>query len=218
MIRPLLLDLFCGAGGAAMGYYRAGFEVVGVDIKPQPHYPFEFVQADAFDFMDRYYSSKFAAVHASPPCQAYSTTRVLHGREYPMLVEQVRSRLRGRLYVIENVPGAPLLRQQTFDESVGCAMLCGSSFGLGVRRHRNFEASVPLRWRACLHHLQSLPIDVTGTGGPGGRHRKPVSVAHARLVMGIEWEMTRYEISQAIPPAYTEFIGRQLLDYLKRAA
>lgn len=205
--RPRLLDLFCGAGGAAVGYHRAGFDVVGVDINPQPNYPFEFHQADAMAFP----LDGFDAVHASPPCQGYSVTASLHDSDYPKLVEAVRGRLQaaGIPLVIENVAGAPLLN---------AVRLCGSSFGLGVRRHRLFETDpVLIGVPPCAHHLQPEPIDVTGTGGPaarkpgggGGIHRKPRNLAHAREVMGIDW-MTRPELSEAIPPAYTQWIGEHL--------
>jgi DNA (cytosine-5)-methyltransferase 1 len=210
-----LLDLFCGAGGAAMGYHRAGFEVVGVDIEPQPHYPFEFHQADALTFP----LAGFDAIHASPPCQGYSVTASLHDAEHPQLVEPVRATLAatGLPYVIENVEGAPL---------INFVRLCGSSFGLGVRRHRLFEMShLPPFAPQCAHHLQPEPVDVTGTGGlaarpvgqKGGIHRKPRNLAHAREVMGIDW-MSRRELSQAIPPAYTEWIGTQLLEHIERVA
>lgn len=225
MARPVLLDLFCGAGGAAMGYYRAGFDVVGIDISPQPRYPFEFQQADALVTLRDMALRKGVigpyrpdAIHASPPCQAYSVTRSLPGgapEKYPMLIEPVREALQatGLPYVIENVQGA----RAALHEPV---MLCGSSFGIGVRRHRLFEVSFPVEPLACAHHLQPEPVDVTGTGGPSQRrpgqrrgmyvHRKPRNIAHAREVMGIEW-MTRKELSQAIPPAYTEYIGFYLL-------
>ena len=199
-MRPRLLDLFCGAGGAAMGYHRAGFDVVGVDIKPQPHFPFAFVQADAlappFDLSD------FDVIHASPPCQAFTTLKSLTGKDYPDLIAETRKCLSGSLHVIENVAGAPLYFP---------VRVCGSSLGLGVRRHRYFESNAILWATDCDHPHQPRPIDVTGLGGPGGRHRKPQNVEHARKVMGIDW-MSRAELSQAIPPAYTEFIGRQLLE------
>lgn len=203
--RPRLLDLFCKAGGATQGYVEAGFEVIGVDVEPQPNYPYEFHQADALD----YPLDGFDAIHASPPCQDYSVTASLHSSYYPRLIEPVRERLiaAGVPYVIENVEGA----RRDLRNPV---RLCGSSFGLGVRRHRLFELSFPVLWvPPCAHYLQPEPIDVTGTGGPGGRHRKPDNLAHAREVMGIGW-MTRPELSEAIPPPYTRWIGQQLLSVI----
>jgi DNA (cytosine-5)-methyltransferase 1 len=212
--RPLLLDLFCGAGGAAMGYHRAGFDVVGVDIAPQPHYPFEFVQGDALS--PPVDLSTFDAIHASPPCQAYSTTASLHRTAHPDLYLRTRSRLclTGKPWVIENVIGAPY--------GWG-TVLCGGMFGLRVRRHRNFESSLLLM--TTEHRCPSESIDVTGTGGrserkdksTGGEHRKPRSMAEASEAMGIDW-MTRREISQAIPPAYTEWIGSRLIESLAPVA
>lgn len=218
-MRPVLLDLFCGAGGAAMGYWRAGFDVVGVDIEPQPHYPFEFVKEDALSFLNVLDASGFDAIHASPPRQGYSVTASLHDAIYPRLIEPVRDRLlaTGLPYVIENVQGAPLRNW---------VRLCGSSFGLGVRRHRLFETSWCIMWPPqCMHWLQPEPIDVTGTGGPaarppgqrGGIHRKPRNLAHAREVMGIDW-MSRPELGEAVPPPYTEYIGAWLMTMVEDAA
>lgn len=218
-MKPRLLDLFCGAGGAAMGYARAGFEVVGVDIAPQPHYPFEFHQADAFHALGSgwlgtscWWPTDFDVIHASPPCQDHSSLRSLsgvHGTAW--MLGDVIDVLRGTKasWVVENVARAHMPNS---------IQLCGSSFGLEVRRHRRFVvapmiALVP----PCAHHLQPLPVDVTGTGGPGGRHRKPRNLEHAREAMGIDW-MTRPELSQAVPPAYTEFLGTQLLASLEKAA
>jgi DNA (cytosine-5)-methyltransferase 1 len=208
-VKPRLLDLFCGAGGAAMGYHRAGFEVVGVDIQPQPHYPFEFHQADAMT----YPLDGFDAIHASPPCQAYSVLRRFTDGSYPALIEPVRERLKasGVPWVIENVVGAPLLNP---------VRLCGSSFGLRVWRHRLFEMTdPPTLVPTCSHYFHGLPLDVTGTGGPsrkprvtpgGGLSRKPRDLAEARAAMGIDW-MTRQELAEAVPPAFTEWIGHRLL-------
>ena len=139
-MKPRLLDLFCGAGGAAMGYHRAGFEVVGVDIKPQPHYPFEFHQADAMT----YPLEGFDAIHASPPCQGYSphvssessAWAGTRGKDEPRLIGAVRERLVGHAYVIENVVGARR-------ELRGPLLLCGTMFGLPIARHRLFE----MNWR-----------------------------------------------------------------------
>jgi DNA (cytosine-5)-methyltransferase 1 len=219
-MRPLLLDLFCGAGGAAMGYHRAGFDVVGVDIKPQPHYPFEFIQGDAMN--PPVDLDAFDVIHASPPCQAYSAgarMREGYAKEHPRLIEPVRDLLikTGLPYVIENVPEAPLLNP---------IRLCGSSFGIssieGVRRHRGFETSVPMMAPPCAHGLHQTVVGVYGDhpedsvirkGYPAIRAR---SVEHAAHVMGIDWMKTWPELKEAIPPAYTEFIGTQLLERLAR--
>lgn len=210
---PRLLDLFCGAGGAAMGYSRAGFdEIVGIDIANQPNYPFHFIKADALRPPVRL--EDFDLIHASPPCQAYSSLRGLLGKGRPMLVERVRELLDGHPYVIENVVGAPLRSP---------VQLCGSSFGLGVWRHRLFEASFPMLTPACVHSLTPAPLDVTGTGGPsskprtspGGLSRKPANLAAARQAMGVDW-MSRRELSESVPPPFTEYIGRQFLDQMAR--
>ncbi len=212
MTRPRLLDLFCGAGGAAMGYHRAGFDVVGVDIVKQPRYPFEFHHGDALEFL-AVHGSEFDAIHASPPCQAHSALRHLHPeRDYECFIERTRILLRhsGRPWLIENVPGAPL---------INTVQLCGSAFGLKVRRHRIFESSFSAWGTGCKHAEQGSPIDVSGTGGRrvnrrpddhGGACNKPHNLAHARAVIDICW-MTRKELAQAIPPAYTEYLGKQLM-------
>src|SRR3990172_4794629 len=207
-----LLDLFCGAGGSAVGYHRAGFdEIVGIDIKPQPHYPFTFILGDALHPPVRL--GDFDLIHASPPCQSYSSLKGLTGWLRPALIEAVRAMLVDHRYVIENVVGAPLINP---------VQLCGSSFGLGVRRHRLFESSEPALVLACSHSSVPLPLDVTGTGGPskkprtapgGGLNRKPANIKQAQAAMGIDW-MTRRELSEAIPPAYTEYLGAQFLDQL----
>ena len=137
--KPRMLDLFCCAGGAAAGYAKAGFEVVGVDIDRQPHYPFKFIQADAME-LDSKFIASFDAIHASPPCQAYSDLAKRNGNahEWPRLIEPVREMLMrsGKPYVIENVDGAPLLDP---------VVLCGTMFkGLRVLRHRLFEANFPI--------------------------------------------------------------------------
>jgi DNA (cytosine-5)-methyltransferase 1 len=205
-----LLDLFCGAGGAAMGYHRAGFEVVGVDIKPQPNYPFEFIQADALEVP----LGGFDLVHASPPCQAFTAykRRPNHVQSSPNLILATRDRLRseGIPYVIENVPGAPLIER---------IQLCGSAFGLGVRRHRLFESTLPLWAPPCAHGAQqgSYP---QATNRVNRRRTAEIGVwriplADQQEAMGIDW-MTLEELSEAIPPSYTEFIGDQLREQLER--
>ena len=208
-MKPRLLDLFCGAGGAAMGYHRAGFEVVGVDIKPQPHYPFEFHQADALTFP----LDGFDAIHASPPCQLFSRAGHLRtaqgGKSSAInLIPETRALLMasGLPYVIENVPGAPL----------DGVTLCGSMFGLGVRRHRIFQSGAPLTTPGpCHHREQGRPVGVyhvindhVPSGGTTARN-----LEEGQAAMGIDW-MTWKELTEAIPPAYTEWIGAQLLQGL----
>jgi DNA (cytosine-5)-methyltransferase 1 len=205
MTRPRLLDLYCCAGGAAMGYYRAGFDVVGVDIDPQPNYPFEFHQADALKYLLEHHS-EFDAIHSSPPCQAFTNAQRIQGNSHPDFITATRAALHliGKPYVIENVPGAPL--KEPFE-------LCGAMFpSLKTYRHRLFESNVPV-W------IPSHPDHVVATTKMG---RKPIEgqymhvvgnfsgVQQARDAMGIDW-MTRDELREAIPPAYTEHIGRQLV-------
>lgn len=214
--KPRLLDLFCGAGGAAVGYHRAGFDVVGVDIAPQPHYPFRFYQDDAFNWLDG--PVYFDAVHASPPCQHYSTiakqNTVRFGHAYVDLYAATRARLAdlGIPWVIENVLGAPYRSG---------LVLCGSMFDLDVRRHRNFETSHLMLALVCQHDRQASgrfrsldkrsPLSaVVGVHGHIN-YRGEAEIRNA--AMGIDW-MTQPELTQAIPPAYTEWIGAQLLGYL----
>jgi DNA (cytosine-5)-methyltransferase 1 len=208
-----LLDLFCGAGGAAMGYHRAGFEVVGVDIKPQPRYPFEFHQADAMTFP----LDGFDVIHASPPCQAFTALKDMHNaRPHLDLLTPTRERLKGSglRYVIENVPGAPMHDFIT---------LCGSMFGLGsgdagLRRHRLFELGGFNIWQpGCRHGFRNRVIGVYGGHGRDRRRKfntQNFTVQERREAMGIDW-MTGNELSQAIPPAYTKFIGAQLMAALQ---
>jgi DNA (cytosine-5)-methyltransferase 1 len=213
-MKPRLLDLFCGAGGAAMGYHRAGFEVVGVDIKPQPHYPFEFIQADALDELVLPGFERFDAVHASPPCQAF--TRAKHLRtaqggetEALDLIEPTRRLLRrlGLPYVIENVPGAPLHG----------VTICGSTFGLKVRRHRVFESNVYIPPLPCNHKFQGRPVGVyhvLNDHVPQGGTTAS-TLEEGQEAMGIDW-MTWAELKEAIPPAYTKWIGHNLISVIER--
>lgn len=222
-----LLDLFCGAGGAAMGYHRAGFdEIVGVDWKPQPHYPFRFILLNALNLHTGPWD-QWDLVHASPPCQAHTSLRTAwNARPHTSLITETRTKLRalGVPYVIENVVGAPL-------ESP--IRLCGSMFQLGtgeaeLRRHRLFESSFALAAPPPCQHGKRV-IGVYGGHGRdrrrtigvyGGGHgeskrgkeagQRNFSAAEQREAMGIDW-MTVDELSQAIPPAYSEFIGRQFL-------
>lgn len=210
--RPRLLDLFCGAGGASMGYHLAGFEVVGVDINPQPHYPFEFHQGDALKYLLEHHR-EFDAFHASPPCQAWTLAQRIQGREHPDFITATRAavQLIGKPWVIENVEGAPLIDP---------VMLCGASFpGLRVYRHRLFESSQPIA--APAHRKHTAPIRKMGRRPLPGEFMHVVGnfsgVAQAREAMGIDW-MVRDELRESIPPAYTQWIGEQLLSALEVAA
>ena len=200
-----ILDLFCCQGGAGVGYSLAGFDVVGVDINPQPKYPFRFYQADALSFD----LSGFDAVHASPPCQRYSflTPEVNRG-DHPDLIVRVRGMLvaSGLPYVIENVAGA---KRELFDP----VMLCGSMFGLRTRRHRFFECSFAVV-APCVCDHSVMPLLVTTASKASRALRtslgvKPKSVTNAPLAYGINW-MDFNGLKEAIPPAYTEYIGKQL--------
>lgn len=226
--KPKLLDLFCGAGGAAMGYHRAGFEVVGVDLLEQPNYPFEFHRGDAFQFLCEH-GAEFDAFHASPPCQEYSRTKALRyanqekggyiSKAAPMLVPSIRLVMAatGKPWVLENVEGAPM---------PSAFYLCGSMFDLPIRRHRLFESSMlVLAPRTCSHGLGSYGmvggrLRGTGTFSSGKMYADHTGYLRRResyptkdiaiKAMGIDW-MTLPEMAQAIPPAYTEYIGRWLL-------
>lgn len=206
--RPRLLDLFSGAGGAAVGYHRAGFEVVGVDIKPQPRYPFEFIQADAMTFP----LEGFDAIHASPPCQDYSKALqglVIRGK-YGRFIEGTIERLQGHLYCVENVIGAPIPHGLTLDGRNGL-MLCGTMFGLRrIRRHRLFQTSIPIPLPGqCAHREYALnPYKASARRRDGIEKQAGKHFAAAML---IDWMGSEGEIREAIPPAYTEFIGRALM-------
>lgn len=210
--RPRLLDLFCGAGGAAMGYYRAGFDVVGVDINPQSRYPFEFHQADAMT----YPLDGFDAIHASPPCQDYSKAMRHLAGDYPRLIEPVRNRIIASAlpWIIENVEGAPLPRQDDLFGAHGVE-LCGTMFGLRIWRHRLFEMSFPVSSPCgCKHTLPAM-----NPHNQLGRDRMYAELGRCdperpwRAEMGVEW-MGKHEGREAIPPAYTEYIGSQLLEVI----
>ena len=216
--RPKLLDLFCCAGGAAVGYSQAGFDVLGVDIAPQPNYPFQMIESDALE-LDVSFLRKFDAIHASPPCQAYSTLayRTGKGHMWPRLIEPIRNLLKasGVPYIIENVVGAPLENYAT---------LCGTMFpSLRVIRHRLFETNFYLSTPPHQPHPLVHTLDrrkrhygktdefkdyVTVTGGGN------CSVEAAKDAMGIDW-MTKKEMNEAIPPAYTKFVGSALLGILR---
>lgn len=225
--RPVLLDLFCCQGGAATGYHRAGFDVVGVDVSPQPRYPFRFIQADAISLLDELLEDRppvlylddeifpVDAIHASPPCHDHVRTFVAKNST-GWLLGATRERLMaaGVPWVIENVPGAPMRADYK---------LCGCMFGLPLlKRERWFETSWGgFEMRPPCHHPEH-PITVTGEGIPShswwyGRVSSPEYARLGREAMGINW-MTRTGLSQAIPPAYAEHIGRQLMEHLTAAA
>jgi DNA (cytosine-5)-methyltransferase 1 len=208
---PRLLDLFCGAGGAAAGYHRAGFDVVGVDVRPQPRFPFEFHQDDALEFLAEH-GGEFDAIHASPPCHDHSALSARSGKDGTgWLLDATRQALASHpVTVIENTPGAKMRADFT---------LCGGMFGLRTYRHRWFEVTGPLmltepphprhrirtsskQRRACWD--AGLHVSVTGD----------VGTYVGRLAMGIDW-MTGDELSQAIPPVYAEYIGAQLIAHLQ---
>lgn len=208
-----LVDLYCGAGGAAKGYAEAGFtEIVGVDIEPQPRYPFRFVQADAPEYMASVQPGDFDAIHASPPCQHYSSGAGKWGTQdlHPDLIDRTRDAIlaTGLPYVIENImPARRYLR--------GPVMLCGTMFGLGVFRHRLFESSVLLFVPPHMEHTGKIGDGRyhTVTGHAGGSSKrdgwKGGGVEDWRAAMGIDW-MVGDELAEAIPPAYTRFIGQQI--------
>lgn len=223
-------DLFCGAGGAAMGIHRAGFEVVGVDLMPQPRYPFAFRQGDALAAE----LSGFDFVWASPPCQAHSAMKTMHNaKPHPDLIPATRDKLEawGGPWIMENVAGAPLRNPVT---------LCGTMFGLGcedaeLRRHRLFECSFAILAPECRHGQRAATLGVygghlrnrtrartIGVYGEGVRDsvRKAdkgvadFNVIQGREAMGIDW-MTLAELCQAIPPAYSEYLSRHVAHLLR---
>lgn len=207
-----LLDLFCGAGGAGEGYRRAGFAVTGVDIRPMPRNPHRFIQADALEYL-RDHGGEYDAIHASPPCQAHCDLKHMwNAKQHKDLIGPTRELLKatGKPYIIENVEGAPLFSP---------VILCGTMFSLGsgdaeLWRHRLFELSwghVPAP--PCQHRRKPRVIGVYG--GHGRDRRRTVnaqdySTDQRREAMGIDW-MTGTELSQAIPPAYTEYLGEKLM-------
>ena len=209
MIPLKLIDLYCKAGGAAMGYHQAGFQVVGVDKYPQKNYPFEFHQSDAIAYLTAHYE-EFDIVHASPPCQRNSTmTKGLWKDRlggHPELIAPTRIALikTGKPYIIENVPTAPLINP---------TVLCGSMFGLGVRRHRLFETSFMILQPECDHKKQGKVVAVYGHSGGSSKRDglKFGGVDTWKTAMQIEW-MTGAELAEAIPPAYTKFIGERWLE------
>jgi len=236
-MKPKLLDLFCGAGGTSMGYYCAGFAVYGIDNKPQPHYPFPFLQMDALEAMDRLlrgegltfsngetlYLADFDADHASPPCQFHSVMTELqkakgqYREDYKNLIPITRQLLlaTGKPFVLENVDSKSVRRD--FDNPI---RLCGSMFGLGVIRHRLFECNpfiFPPGHYPEKHRIVSQRADYCCVVGMGGVWRKRNGSRRTEdwmTAMDIDW-MDRYGLTQAIPPAYTEYIGKYLMDAIR---
>lgn len=218
----MLVDLFCGQGGASRGYELAGFAVRGVDVKPQPRYPYPFCEADALEYLAGLTAADLCGIdafHASPPCQAYSVTRSVWKRGHPMLVEDVRAALAatGKPFVMENVPGAPLVNAYT---------LCGGGFGLGtggrhLKRHRLFEChGFDLGLVPPCSHFGHQAVGVYGHGAwdnstSDRRGGYQASKAEAVAAMGVDW-MTLRGLAQAIPPAMTEFVGTALREQLER--
>ena len=224
--KPRILDLFCCAGGAAKGYADAGFEVVGVDIDPQPNYPYEFHQADAIEFVKEH-GHEFDAIHASPPCQTFSRTKTLHGNEHPDLIKPTRDALvaSGKPWVMENVVGAPLIDP---------IKLSGQHFNMTAQdvdgvplklvRNRLFESNILLRVPDSFHanrHIQTASIYGAG-GGWTPRHRdihdrRGGYIPHTDVIkqlLGIDW-MSKHEMSQSIPPVFTEWVGGQIIDHIE---
>jgi DNA (cytosine-5)-methyltransferase 1 len=198
MKKPLLLDLCCKQGGASKGYVEAGFEVIGVDIEPQPRYPFQFVQADAFDFLANEDLSDIDAIHVSPHCQGYSAiARFKDMSMYSQDVDKFREALKrtGKPYIIENVMGAPIQNG---------IILCGTMFDKELLwRHRHFESNVYL-YEPCPHKHKGSPITIAGN-----MFTKEQGV----YLMEIDW-MDKKGLANAVPPFYTKFVGNQIIEFL----
>jgi DNA (cytosine-5)-methyltransferase 1 len=213
-VKPKLLDLYCKAGGASMGYHLAGFDVIGIDNKKQKRYPFTFIQADALEVLqDIDYLKTFDVLAGSPPCQTHSATKHLRNAQGKStdkvdLIPQTRKGFiaSGKPYVIENVPGAPLKNP---------VIMCGSSFNLKVRRHRLFESTFELKELPCDHKTQGKPVGIYGSMRdeiPNGGHTAK-TIEQAREAMGIDW-MIWGELVEAIPPVYTKYLGEQIIQQL----
>jgi len=233
MKKPLLLDLYCCAGGCSYGYYLAGFETIGVDIEYQAHYPFTFYQDDALKTLDTlltkgakwngYALSDFDAIHASPECKGYTDCNLSPKETYLKQIAPVRERLKktGKPYVIENVMGAKSYMEASL-------LLCGTMFGLPMERHRLFETNVPILFAPspCNHSIAHIGVYghsvwdswLDGTPRKDGRARPDsVPLEVGRLAMGIPW-MGIDELAEALPPVYTQWIGgSHLLDAIEQA-
>ena len=224
-----ILDLYCkaGGGGASAGYARAGFEVVGVDIEDQPNYPYKFIKMDAIEFLKTQDISEYDAIHASPPCQAHTRAKHLSAarnggkyRDHKDLIQATRELLQksGKPYVIENVVGAPLIKP---------IALNGTQFkNIYTQRRRMFESNIELKEPDRPYIKKKTPtagngfgqdgfISICGSGGVRGMNAKQIILYWGFALGGIDW-MTRAELAEAIPPVYTEFIGKQIIDYIKR--
>jgi DNA (cytosine-5)-methyltransferase 1 len=218
-----LLDLFCCAGGASMGYHRAGFEVTGVDIKDQPSYPFKFIKGDVIEILkDKDFLNSFDVIHASPPCQGYSKAtkpdsiyvHYSQGKDTPKLIEPVRNALinTGEYYIIENVAGAKEYLIEPF-------RLTGYMFNMPIERTRYFECNFPVAELKNItkrgyskKYAEENGIDYRDMSVTGKSRRKG-SIDVWRKVMDMHWPKRGWELTEAIPPAYTKYIGEQLLKY-----
>ncbi|KPG86497.1 DNA cytosine methyltransferase [Frigoribacterium sp. RIT-PI-h] len=227
MIKPIMIDFFCCQGGASRGYYEAGFDVLGIDMDPQPRYPFPFLQMDAIKALKNLnmgigltfrgqgrevtvYQEEVAARHGSPPCQAFTNAQKIQGNTHPDLVAPTRELFEetGIPWVIENVPGAPLRDP---------IMLCGPMFGLETYRHRLFESNIDLT--APEHAAHTVPTTKMGRIPRDGEFMHVVGnfsgVERGREVMGMPWA-NRDGLREAIPPAYSEYVGRELIAHIKQ--
>ena len=207
-----LLDLYCGVGGASAGYNKAGFDVTGIDLKHGKRYPYKYIKGDVLMYLQNLdFLRSFDIIHASPPCQTHSITQHLRNAQGKStskldLIPQTRAALiaSGKPYVIENVPGSPLINP---------IQLCGSSFGLQVRRHRLFESNMKLTGSVCDHKAQGRPVGVYGSLNDqipkGGK--TATTIDEGRDAMGMPWAIWT-ELVEAIPPAYTEYLGKQIIN------